>query len=211
MLYKLAHILRDCFPWLWDVVGIINSMLFVLRYRSRFILIPKILEKYGHEDNFRIVPLKKDNVDSLAEFFKRQPKSAFDYFKPHEFDRKSLITLAKDKSFLAFLVINKHRTEFVDNKNEGEQVVGYFFLRSFFFGKCYRGYITDFQHRRMGINKLMGKCATDIAVNFRLPMFGTISPENIASMKSAETVNKVRIIKTLDNGDYYVEYLPVNF
>ncbi len=63
----------------------------------------------------------------------------------------------------------------------------------------------------MGINKLMGKCATDIAVNFRLPMFGTISPENIASMKSAETVNKVRIIKTLDNGDYYVEHLPAKF
>ena len=37
-------------------------------------------------------------------------------------------------------------------------------------------------------------------------MFGTIAPENIASMKSAQAANDIQIIETLPNGDYYVEY-----
>ena len=32
MLYKIAHILRDKLPWIWDVISIINSFLFGLRY-----------------------------------------------------------------------------------------------------------------------------------------------------------------------------------
>ncbi len=39
-------------------------------------------------------------------------------------------------------------------------------------------------------------------------MYGSISPHNIASMESAKAVNDIKIISTLDNGDYYVEYLP---
>jgi hypothetical protein len=39
-------------------------------------------------------------------------------------------------------------------------------------------------------------------------MFGTISPNNEASMKSAQAVNDVKIIETLKNGDYYLEYIP---
>ena len=39
-------------------------------------------------------------------------------------------------------------------------------------------------------------------------MFGTIAPDNIASMKSAQTANDIHIVETLPNGDYYVEYKP---
>lgn len=205
MLYKLAHILRDSFPWLWDLVGMINSVLFALRYNNCFSKIEAILEK-DNTDNFKLVSLDETNSGMLADFFKLQPEESFAFFKPHDFDKNTLDKLAKDKSFLAFLVLSPK----VNCSNAEQSVVGYFFLRSFFFGKCYRGYITDFQHRRMGINKLMGKCATEIAMAFRLPMFGTISPENIASMKSAQAVNEIKIIQTLDNGDYYVEYLPLN-
>jgi len=39
-------------------------------------------------------------------------------------------------------------------------------------------------------------------------VFGTISPENYASLASSKAVNEVRIVETLENGYYYIEYLP---
>jgi hypothetical protein len=175
----------------------VNSFLFSLRYGKKAKCIPPILQKYSH-DEFRIEALAPSNVEALAIFFSEQPEESFSYFKPHGFDISSLKKLANDKSFLAYVVL-------ADNA-----IVGYFFLRGFFMGKCYRGYITDYRWRRKGINKLMGLCATDIAVLLNIPMFGTISPDNEASMKSAQVVNDVKIIETLKNGDYYVEYIPRN-
>jgi hypothetical protein len=93
---------------------------------------------------FRIEALATSNVEALALFFSEQPEESFDYFKPHGFDVLSLKKLCADKSFLAYVVLADHA------------VVGYFFLRGFFMGKCYRGYITDYRWRRKGINKLMG-------------------------------------------------------
>lgn len=193
MLYKLAHILRDKFPALWILLGRLNSMLFVLRYRDKLTRIPDILQK--HSVNFKIEALNKDNVLALEGFFKNQPEEAFTFFRPHGFTENDLLKLCKDSSFLAYIASKEN------------EVVGYFFLRCSFIGKAYRGYMTDANHRRMGINKIMGLCATEIAVNLNIPMFGSIAPDNVASMKSAEAVNEVRIIKKLDNGDFLVEYL----
>lgn len=194
MLYKLAHVLRDKFPFLWRLLGKLNAMLFALRYKNRLIKIPAILKRYSTD--FCIEPLEKNNIADAALFFNKQPEDAFTFFRPHGFGKGDLLQLCADKSFLAYIV------------RKNDEVVGYFFLRCSFMGKAYRGYMTDVNHRRMGINKLMGLCATDIAVSLNLPMFGSIAPDNVASMKSAETVNDIRIIEALDNGDFLVEYLP---
>ena len=150
---------------------------------------------------FNIEALTKENVSLLSRMFAEQPASTFDFFKPHGFDDKSLSKLIKDKSFLAYIVT-------VNNDDNQPVCVGYFFQRSFFWGKSFRGYMTDFRWRRKGINKLMNQCATEISSFLGLHVYGTIAPENIASMKSAQAANNVKIIETLRNGDYLVEYLP---
>src|SRR5574344_1445870 len=104
MLYRLAHILREHLPWFWDCIGFVNSLLFKWRYRHFIYQIPNILAAYSIE-KFRIVPLNKDNTVFLENFFARQPECAFDFFKPHEFDNKTIQNLARDNSFLAFLVL----------------------------------------------------------------------------------------------------------
>ena len=35
MLYKLAHLLRDRFPFLWNGIEYVNSLAFYLIYRSK--------------------------------------------------------------------------------------------------------------------------------------------------------------------------------
>lgn len=147
---------------------------------------------------YKVVRLAPLNVNLAVNFFQAQPEEAFKFFRPHGFDEKSLLKLCRNKGFLAYLVM------------DGEEVVGYFFLRCFFTGKCFRGYMTDHRHRRKGINRLMGEVATDIAVSLGLRMYGSISPRNQASMLSAKSVNDVKILQTLENGDYLVEYLPKN-
>ena len=208
MLYKIAHILRDKLPWIWDVIGIINSFLFGLRYDGKMKQVQNILthftkatEEDGNALFYKIEVLCKDNISLLAKMFAEQPASAFDFFKPHGFDDKSLSKLIRDKSFLAYIVT-------VNNDDNQPVCVGYFFQRSFFWGKSFRGYMTDFRWRRKGINKLMNQCATEISYFLGLHVYGTIAPENIASMKSAQAANDVKIIETLRNGDYLVEYLP---
>lgn len=36
---------------------------------------------------------------------------------------------------------------------------------------------------------------------------GSISPENYASLASTKASNEIKIHKTLENGDYYIEFL----
>lgn len=201
MLYKFAHILRDRFPIIWNLIGILNSWLFDLKFRKFGAGINNILKKYSEEStargkSLRFERVNEENVNALAKMFSEQPTEAFEYFKPHDFDIKTLKGLAKDKSFLAYVVLVDH------------QVVGYFFQRSFFWGKSFRGYMTDYRWRRCGINRLMNLCATEISSLMGLRVFGTISPNNVASLKSAQSANKVNIIEQMDNGDYYVQYLP---
>jgi hypothetical protein len=87
-------------------------------------------------------------------------------------------------------------------------MVGYFFLRCFFLGKCFRGKIVDYRWRNQGIAKMMGRISTDIAVRLGLRIYGAISRENVTSMASSSAVNEIKIIKDLPNNYVYIEYLP---
>lgn len=53
---------------------------------------------------------------------------------------------------------------------------------------------------------MMNLCAAEISSLLGPRVFGTTAPDNIASTKSAQTVNDIQIIERLPNGDYYVEH-----
>lgn len=169
-------------------------MVFVLQHRNGLKQIPEILERNSKDYQIKLV--EPSDVEDLAKFFEDQPKEAYEFFKPHGLDRQSLHQIARCKSFLTFIV------------KSGDTVVGYFFLRCFMNGNCFRGKIVDYRWQGRGIAKLMGKIMTEIAVALHVRMFGTIAPENYASMASSKAVNEVKIQRTLENGYYYIEYLP---
>ncbi len=197
MLYRIAHILRDRLPWIWDVMGLVLSWLFGLRYSRQLRLLPDLLADFSKRwgDGYVVDMLQDSNVEALATMFAQQPEDSFVHFRPHGFEVKDLRKLVKDNGFLAF-VVRQHET-----------TVGYFFQRSFFWGKSYRGYLTDCQHRRRGINKMMNGCANEISRLFGFRVFGTIAPDNVASMLSAQSAGEVKVLETLPNGDRYVEYV----
>ncbi|MDY6385932.1 MAG: hypothetical protein SPL21_00490 [Fibrobacter sp.] len=156
--------------------------------------IPAILNECSGTYTLRMV--EPADAPALAKFFAEQPEEAFKFFKPHAFDEKTLSKIIRNRAFLTFLVL------------DGEKIVGYFFLRCFVNGKSFRGKIVDYRYRGKGIAKLQGLAATKVASALEMRVFGTISPENYASLASSKAVNEVRIVETLENGYYYIEYLP---
>ena len=194
MLYKIAHILRDRFGFLWNLVEWGNALVFALTHRAALKKIPAILRECSGQYTLRMAECA--DAAPLAEFFSEQPEESFEFFKPHAFDENTLAKIIRNKAFLTFLVL------------DGEKIVGYFFLRCFVNGKSFRGKIVDYRYRGKGIAKLQGLAMTKISVATGIRMFGTISPDNYASLASSKAVNEVRIVETLDNGYYYIEYLP---
>lgn len=194
MIYKLAHVLRDCFPWLWDVVEWLNAFVFNLLYGGKLKQIPSLLEKYSVD--YRVRETDVNDVERLVSFFEKQPESAFRFFKPHGFDKKSIAKVIKNKAFLTYVVLYH------------EEIIGYFFLRCYINGKGFRGRMVDYQWNNKGIGKLMSCVLNDIAKTIHVRMFSSISPENYASLASAKATTHIKIIKTLENGYYYIELLP---
>lgn len=165
-----------------------------MQHRRGLKEIPALLEKYT--DRFRVTVAAKEDAAAMERFFKRQPEEAFKFFHPHEFDEKSLLKLIRRKSFLMFLV------------KDGEEIVGYFFLRCFANGNTFKGRIVDAGRRNQGIAKLMGNVINEVVLYLGLRLFTTISPENYASLASTKAVNDIKIVRTLENGYYYIECTP---
>ena len=193
-LYGFAHYLRKKMPFIWDILELMNDILFTLFYSQRLRTIPETLKKNSGDIVFRYATI--NDIDNLKSFFDSQPEESYKFFQPHAFDKNTLTKLCKQKAFLMFIVEKK------------EHIVGYFFFRCSFTAKAFRGRIVDVNSRNQGIGKKMALCMNDIIKVLRFRQFATISPENYASLESVKAVNNIRIIKTIENGYYYIETLP---
>lgn len=197
MLYRIAHFLRDKFPFVWDLIDIMNSFLFMLRYGRKLKAIePEILHSYASQTGLEIVRLNEISAERLERFFAAQPEDAYTFFRPHPFDSKSLRKLQRNHAFLSYILI------------DSGEIVAYCFMRSFFNGKAFRGKMVDYRRRNQGIAKQMGLITSEIAQHLGLRLYGTISKANLSSIKSSEAVNKIKVIEELPNGFIYIEYLP---
>lgn len=196
MLYKLAHLLRDHFPFLWDLVDIINAFLFVLRYWKRLKNLSAILQKYS--ESYNVIPISECDTNELASFFAHQPEEAYTFFHPHGFDAKSIKKLQRNKSFLAFVLKDK----------QNGNIAGYCFNRSFFHGKGFRGRMVDINYRGKGLGTMTNKILNDVGFSIGLHLYETVNKDNIASYKSALSASNVKVLQELEDGDLYLEILP---
>lgn len=192
-MYKLAHFLRNHLPFIWDFLDWMNGVLFTWRYGRKMKALPEMLEAVARE--YQIVEMASIQATDLERFFAAQPEESFKFFKPHGFDAKSLRKLQRNRAFLAYIV--KY-----DNSP-----VGYFFLRSFFFGKAYLGKMVDHDHQGKGMGKMMCLCAMDIASALGLRMFETISKANLSSLFSTQNVLETRIVKEMPDNYLMIEDL----
>ena len=211
MLYAIAHFLRDKMPWLWDLVDIINSVLFKLRFGGKLRAVEaEVLKRYEAESGMRIVPMSEVKTDDLVAFFATQPEEAFTFFKPHGFDGKALKKLQKNKSFLAFVLIddnNDSETSGTIGTSGTSRIAGYCFIRSFFMGKGFRGRMVGMSHRGRGLGTLMNRLMNDVGFGIGLRLFETVNKRNVASYRSAMSASNVKVLEEMEDDELYLEIL----
>ena len=190
-LYKIAHIVKDRLPFIWDAIEKVNECLFVLRYGKKVknIVVTSVPEGY------ELVELKDIDTTLIVKFFEHQPEEAYTFFKPHGFDEKSIKRLQKNKSYLAYLLIDK----------VNGQIAGYCFNRCFFQGKGFRGRMVDIDYRGKGLGTAMNKILNEVGFGIGLRLFESVSKDNVASYRSALSASNVRVVKEMENNELYLE------
>lgn len=203
-------------PWLWDLVDLLNSWLFVLRYGRKVIDVnleirPERLDLRDSGLELRVVPINEIATEKLVEFFAKQPEEAFKYFNPHGFDAKSIKKLQRNKAFLGYVLleIRDGSLELRDLSLENGdcRIAGYCFIRAFFHGKGFRGRMVSIDFRGMGLGTYMNKILNKVGFGIGLRLFETVSKDNTASYRSALSASKVKILKELPENELYLEIL----
>lgn len=183
--------IKERFGFLWDVIEWGNAEVFALMHHKGMARIPDLLAECSGKYTLKLATC--EDVEQMKAFFAVQPKEAFMFFQPHEFDEKGIKKVVLNQSFLTFVAM------------DGNEIAGYFFMRSFVNGKTFKGYMVGIDHRGQGMAKEMGVAMNRVARELGLRMFKSISPENPASIAVTKKVNDIKIIKTLDNGDMLIE------
>ena len=188
MLYKLAHIIQEKCPWIWNCVEAINAMLCGLK-------IGRVGRLQGClVDGVRVVDI--NDAERLVDFFVRQPEESYKWFRPHAFDENTLKKLLKSKSYIIYV------------QEEDGEIIGYAFLRCFINGKCFLGKMVDVNHQGKGVCTNLCAVGMSIAQKTGLRMFESINKENIGSMKASQKACDVIVVEELENGDVLIEDRP---
>ena len=206
MLYRFAHFLRDKMPWVWDLVDVINSWLFSIRFGKRL----KEFKFLTHHEGYQLVPIRDVPTNQLVKFFMRQPEEAYTFFKPHGFDADSIKKLQRNNAFLGYVLIKVSDMSNAGQKKVDNEIVGYCFNRSFFHGKGFRGRIVDYGFRGKGLGTMMNKILNEVGFGIGLRLFETVSKDNIASYRSAISASKFKVLKELPHNELYLEILSDN-
>jgi len=194
MLYTIAHFLRDKLSWLWNFVECINAWLFSLRYGKNL----KVFAFSELPTGYEVTPMRNVPTDKIVDFFSCQPEDAYTYFRPHQFDGKSIKRLQRNSSFLGYLLLDKA------NGN----IAGYCFNRCFFHGQGFRGRMVGMEYRGKGLGTAMNKLLNEVGFGIGLRLFETVSKDNVASYRSALSASKVKVVKEMPHNELYLEILP---
>lgn len=178
----------------WRFIEFFNGIVVSVLYGR--IIKKAIKRKFRSTDssNYKYRTIYQSDLPNLERMITNQPEGFDNYFKPHNFDMKTLKRMHKNQSFLMFGVFDK------------EMIIGYFFLRLFANRTAYRGKMVDFMYQGKGIAKEMGRIMSDIAFGAGFRLFATISKLNHGSMASSAAVNEIHIIKELPDDYLYIEY-----
>lgn len=196
MLYTVAHFLRDKLPFIWDLIDVLNSCLFSLRYGRKLKFVEEtVLLQYAKASEMEVFRLRDVPTEKLVTFFAAQPEDAYTFFRPHSFDYKSLRKLQRNNSFLAYVLI------------DNGQLAAYCFVRSFFMGKGFRGRMVGIDFRGRGLGTLMNRLLNDVGFGIGLRLYETVNKDNVASYKSALSASNIKVIEEMEDGDLFIEIL----
>lgn len=86
---KLLVYIKHHLSFIWRIVELINLRFITLRYADKIKRIGSTINSHDRLFDYKV--LSQSEVDDLSVFFKEQPEEYFDFFRPHKFDKKTLV------------------------------------------------------------------------------------------------------------------------
>ena len=187
--------IKHHFAHVWRMIEYFNSNLFSLLYKSSLnnaiysVFDELVVPSYAYRK------LVITDASSLYNLINSQEEADLEYFKPHGFDKKSIISQFFNRSFLMMGVF------------DNDKLIGYFFLRFFANKKCFVGRLIDRDYRGRGIGKEMNKIMYQIAWRMGFRCLSTISRNNKAVIRAHSNNRTMVLIKELQNDFLLVEFV----
>ena len=183
------------FIWLW--IETINGWLVSLVYGKRIARATAEVLRHYEAEPFSYRCISAADVAPLSRMLTSQADEYMRFFHPHGFDEATLMRLLKNKSVLMLGTF------------KDDEIIGYYFIRFFANGQCFRGNFVDANHQGNGIGGIMVRQMTEIGLAAGFRVFATVSKRNLSSMASTEAYNEIKIIKELPDDDMLIEHLSI--
>ena len=141
--------------------------------------------------------LKVEDLDAFERFFSGFSDDYLEFFKPHGFSRRELLSILKKPYYLLYGL-------FVE-----DEIVGYGILKLFWGRKAFRGRLVAQSWGGKGIGHYLSQY-----INWQCEKLGfrarsTISKHNHASLKSHEIEGHYTVLSELPNDYMLIEFKPV--
>lgn len=185
--------IKHHFGFIWKAIEYLNGFVFGLLYKNN---IEEVLNEFiakSHHPRYVYHRIRKEQIEKLEDFFKRQNHAHFRFFNPHEFDINTLKRLYNNPSFLMMGV------------SEGNKIIGYFFLRCFINKKCFIGRMVDHAYHKQGIATGMNEIMYETAWQNGFRCLTTISKQNQAIINLHKRESNTVILKELPSDYLLVE------
>lgn len=195
---RLLLFIKHNFSLLWKIIDWINGTIYLLVFKTKQEVVLESVLSESTEDRHIYRKLKEEDIQKVITIIDNQHADDLVYFQPHGFDYNSIITQYRNPSFLMMGVF------------DGDNLIGYFFLRFFANKKCFVGRLIDFNYRGKGIGAEMNRIMYQTAWKMGFRCLSTISQNNKAIMHSHSTNQNLVVLKTLKNGYLLVEFVEKN-
>ena len=195
---KILLFIKHKFYFIWDLIERFNGAVFRLFYYKEIeksVLVS--ISKFENRE-FQFKKINKSELTQLSVFFNDQSAETYTYFKPHNFDVRTLTRLFNNCSFYMFGVFDQ------------DQIVGYFMIRFFINKKAIVGFLVDPKQQGKGIAKTMGRIMFNICWSNQFKVFATVSKLNIPAIKSYKSINNFVVLKELEDNFIFIEFKKEN-
>ncbi|HOW31019.1 MAG TPA: hypothetical protein PLP88_05600 [Bacteroidales bacterium] len=192
---KLLLYIKHKLPFIWAFIEWLNGLLYRLLYhRSQQKAVQSVMEEFTLPGfTFRVI--QQSDLPGLEQLIARQAPGRLLYFKPHGFDKPSLLKAYSNPAFLMMGVF------------EGSHMVGYFFLRFFWNRKCFVGRLIDEPYEGKGIGRMMNNIMYHIGWRMGFRVLSTISKKNSLVMRSHTNNSTMVVLKELEDDYLFVEFV----
>lgn len=192
---RLLLFIKHRLPFLWRGIDWLNAVLFRFLHGERLEKEAECCFREFTLRGYHFRGLGERDLDQLSSLVDRQKDGRMDYFRPHDFDRRSLERMMRNQAFLMFGAFRD------------DLLVGYFFLRCFWNRKCFVGRLIDEPHERKGIGRVMNQILYNTAWRSEFRCLTTISKRNALVMSSHANNPRFHVLKDLPNDYLFVEFV----